>query len=165
MSNPTLVVIESPYAGEVERNLAYARAAMRDSILRGEAPIASHLLYTQRGILDDNDPIERATGIEAGLVWSRHAEKAVFYIDLGWSGGMTAARSRHLDEGREIEERSLPEWDALRATLEHQAHSLELFRAAWRETEGKDFSHRLARNSLRAAAPELAQIMAEESEL
>ena len=40
-----LVLLESPYAGYVERNLAYARACMRDCLLRGEAPFASHLLY------------------------------------------------------------------------------------------------------------------------
>ena len=48
-----LVILESPFAGDVKRNTAYARAALRDSLLRGEAPIASHLLYTQDGVLDD----------------------------------------------------------------------------------------------------------------
>ena len=43
------VIFESPYAGNVEENVAYARAAVRDSLLRGELPIASHLLYTQPG--------------------------------------------------------------------------------------------------------------------
>ena len=43
------MILESPYAGRVEENVAYARAAVRDSLLRGEAPIASHLLYTSRG--------------------------------------------------------------------------------------------------------------------
>lgn len=32
------VVLESPYAGDVEKNVAYARLALRDSIQRGEAP-------------------------------------------------------------------------------------------------------------------------------
>lgn len=45
-----IVVLESPYAGDIERNTNYARDCMRDSILRGEAPIASHLIYTQAGI-------------------------------------------------------------------------------------------------------------------
>ena len=40
--------------GHVEENVAYARAAVRDSLLRGESPIASHLLYTQPGILKDS---------------------------------------------------------------------------------------------------------------
>lgn len=82
------VILESPYAGDVERNVAYARRAVRDSLLRGEAPIASHLLYTQPGILDDTVPTERALGIAAGLSWRHVAEATVVYIDHGISGGM-----------------------------------------------------------------------------
>ena len=48
-----LVIIESPYAGDIEKNVAYARDCVRDSLMRGEAPYASHLLYTQPNILDD----------------------------------------------------------------------------------------------------------------
>lgn len=61
------VILESPYVGKTpaERagNIAYARAAMRDCLLRGESPFASHLLYTQPGVLDDDDAEERAIGI------------------------------------------------------------------------------------------------------
>lgn len=69
-----LVVIESPYAGDVTRNLRYARFCVKDCIRRGEAPIASHLLFTQPGILDDNVPEERVTGMNAGFAWARHAD-------------------------------------------------------------------------------------------
>lgn len=86
-----LVIIESPYAGNVGRNVAYARRAMRHSVLRGECPIASHLLYTQPGVLDDAVPEERRMGIDAGLAWRKVADYAVFYTDLGWSRGMLAA--------------------------------------------------------------------------
>lgn len=99
-----LVIIESPYAGEIEANVAYARVCMRDSLNRGEAPIASHLLYTQPGILRDEFPEERALGIEAGLAWRRVAECAVFYVDRDWSGGMIAARRLYMDEGFPFEE-------------------------------------------------------------
>ena len=85
-----LVVIESPYAGDVEKNLRYARVCMADSILRGEAPIASHLLYTQ--ILDDKSPHQRKFGIAVGLEWLRVADKHVFYTDHGWSKGMLEAK-------------------------------------------------------------------------
>jgi hypothetical protein len=51
--NMKKVIIESPFAGDVKKNIEYARKCMRDSLLRGEAPLASHLLYTQDGILDD----------------------------------------------------------------------------------------------------------------
>lgn len=61
------VIIESPFAGEVEENIKCARQCLRDSILRGEVPFASHLLYTQEGVLDDDDPYERELGINLGL--------------------------------------------------------------------------------------------------
>ncbi len=82
------VVLESPYAGNLSINLAYARAAVRDSLLRGEAPIASHLLYTQPNILNDNHRDERRLGIDAGHRWIKVADYLVVYIDLGISAGM-----------------------------------------------------------------------------
>ncbi len=86
-----LVILESPYAGNIQKNIEYGRLCVRDSLLRGEAPIASHLLYTQDGVLDDLIPNERKLGIEAGLSWKKVAEKHVFYIDLGMSSGMKYA--------------------------------------------------------------------------
>ena len=83
-----LVIIESPYAGNIEENVRYARACMRDCLMRGEAPLASHLLYTQEGVLDDKDPIERSLGIAAGFDWNAKAELVVVYQDLGVSKGM-----------------------------------------------------------------------------
>ena len=94
-----LVIIESPFAGDVARNVAYARRAVADSLERGEAPIASHLLYTQPGILDDMRTEERKKGIAAGLAWSRVADGAVFYVDHGWSPGMEYARAIYDKDG------------------------------------------------------------------
>lgn len=85
-----LVIIESPYAGDIEANEEYARKALLDSLKRGEAPIASHLLYTQ--VLDDNVPEQRELGIDAGLAWRIKCDYAVFYIDRGWSSGMGEAK-------------------------------------------------------------------------
>lgn len=82
------VILESPYAGDVERNINYARLCVKDSLNRGEAPIASHLLYTQEGILDDTIEHERMQGINAGLKWKEVADLQVFYIDYGISKGM-----------------------------------------------------------------------------
>ena len=87
------VILESPYAGEVERNLRYARQCVKHSLSLGESPIASHLLYTQEGILNDDIPEERMLGIDAGLAWKNVAEKHVFYVDYGWSKGMHYAYS------------------------------------------------------------------------
>jgi hypothetical protein len=85
------VILESPYAGDVDRNVEYARACMRDCLMRGESPIASHLLYTQPGILRDEVARERELGIDAGLAWRKVADLFVFYIDHGWSPGMSDA--------------------------------------------------------------------------
>lgn len=102
------VIVESPYAGDIETNVAYARAALRDCLSRGEAPIASHLLYTQPGVLDDDNPEERVWGIQAGFAWSNAAEATVVYDDLGISRGMQYGIERAEREGRPVEYRKLP---------------------------------------------------------
>jgi hypothetical protein len=102
-----LVIIESPYAGDVARNLEYLRAAMRDCLARGEAPYASHALYTQPGVLDDTVPAERTLGIEAGLAWGSLAEATVVYEDLGVSPGMALGIERAALQGRPVEWRRL----------------------------------------------------------
>ena len=101
------VILESPYAGDVERNVKYARMAVRDSLSRGEAPIASHLLYTQEGILKDEIPEERQWGIDAGLAWKEVAVKHVFYIDYGYSRGMEYAKQYATKNHIPIEERRI----------------------------------------------------------
>lgn len=110
------VIIESPFAAKTpearERNIAYARAAVRDSLLRGEAPIASHLLYTQPGILDDDVPEEREHGIAAGLAWLQAADATAVYHDRGISAGMRFGIEAADSAGRPVEYRRLPhaEW-------------------------------------------------------
>jgi hypothetical protein len=110
------VIIESPFAGcgpwllnLIRRwlNVRYARQCVRDAVLRGESPIASHLLFTQRGILDDKDPAERQMGIEADLAWGRGADATVAYTDRGISKGMKAGIKRAEAEGRLVEQRTL----------------------------------------------------------
>lgn len=102
------VIVESPYAGDVAGNEAYARACMADCLKRGEAPFASHLLYTQPGVLDDTVPTERQLGIDAGLVWGKLAAKTVVYTDRGISRGMQYGIKNAETAGRPIEYRNLP---------------------------------------------------------
>lgn len=99
------VILESPYAGEIDANVAYARACVRDCLNRGEAPMASHLFYTQ--VLDDTIPAERQLGICAGLAWGMAAEATVVYVDRGISKGMGYGITRAESEGRPVEYRSL----------------------------------------------------------
>ena len=102
-----LVLLESPFAGDTALNILYARACVRDSLLRGEAPLASHLLYTQRGILRDDVPGERRLGIEAGLAWLAGAYASVVYNDLGITEGMQRGIEAAKAAGVPIEYRSL----------------------------------------------------------
>ena len=81
-----LVVIESPYKGKVKQNVAYAQKCMSDSLLRGECPFASHLLYTQ--VLGDTVPELRSMGMSRAFEWYRHADLMAVYIDKGISDGM-----------------------------------------------------------------------------
>lgn len=93
-----LVVIESPFAAanldEQRNNIDYARKCMRHSLMRGEAPFASHLIYPQANILNDNIASERQLGIEAGYSWGSFADLHAFYTDRGWSPGMIQALRR-----------------------------------------------------------------------
>jgi hypothetical protein len=118
-----LVLIESPfapvqgpeavglnkdeYAAAIAENIAYAKAAVRDCLSKGEAPYASHIFFTQEGLLDDRDPEQRKLGIEAGLLWGAAAQKTVVYIDRGMSNGMRQGIARAKAEGRAVIYRSL----------------------------------------------------------
>lgn len=59
-----LIYIASPYAGDVQRNVEFAKAACRYAMTEGHTPVAVHLLYPQ--FLNDNDPEQRAAGLTMG---------------------------------------------------------------------------------------------------
>lgn len=108
------VVIESPFAGDtieqVDRHLEYAQAAMLDCLQRGEAPFASHLLYTQ--VLDDNEDEQRGLGMIAGFTWGACADLVVVYQDLGLSPGMVAGITLYESLKMPIEYRNLEGWSS-----------------------------------------------------
>jgi len=107
------VYLESPYAGDVARNLRYVRACMADCLRRGEAPYASHALYTQDGVLRDEVPEERALGMNAGEAFRAACDLTVVYTDLGTSRGMAWGIENAARIGHPVEMRSLGEgWDA-----------------------------------------------------
>lgn len=60
-----LVFISSPYAGDVEANTAFAKAACLFAVKQGVVPVAVHLMYPQ--ILDDRISAEREKGLRMGL--------------------------------------------------------------------------------------------------
>jgi hypothetical protein len=119
-----LVIVESPYAGDIERNVAYARACMADCLQRGEASYASHLLYTQPGVLRDEVPEERKAGIEAGFAFRRIADVSAFYVDLGWSNGMYLGREHCEKTGKEYEIRKLGGiWEGVAAAVQRRGET------------------------------------------
>jgi hypothetical protein len=110
ISRRPVVIVESPFAGDVEVNKRYAIKACADCFARGEAPFASHLLYPQ--ILDDHAKIaktDRETGITSGYAFWPIARLIAFYIDRGWSPGMQRAKERAVNLGYRWEERTIKE--------------------------------------------------------
>jgi hypothetical protein len=129
------VIVETPFAGDVPRNLRYLRACMRDCLKRDEAPFASHAIYTQPGVLDDGDTDERNDGIHAGFQWRGVADATIVYTDLGTSGGMKsgiAAATALIVKGAQhrVEYRVLGDgWE--RRAIETEA----TFKTVWPSTE------------------------------
>jgi hypothetical protein len=112
-----IVVLESPLAGRgipnaaaPEVHIAYGRACLADSLRRGEAPVASHLLYALPGVLDDAKEDERKLGMTAGWAFYNVAAKCVVYEDMGVSNGMIAGIARAKAAGVPVEIRKLEGW-------------------------------------------------------
>jgi hypothetical protein len=105
------VVLESPYSAksewELRRNVEYLRLCLRDSLMRGEAPFASHGIYTLPGVLDDDIPSERLRGILAGFEWRSSAEATVVYQDFGVTPGMQYGIDHAHELSHVVERRNL----------------------------------------------------------
>lgn len=59
-----LIFVASPYAGDIEKNIDFAKKACRHVLNEGNAFFCSHLLYPQ--ILDEDKEDERKLGINMG---------------------------------------------------------------------------------------------------
>jgi hypothetical protein len=94
-----VVYICSPYAGNIEMNVANARRYSRFAVQQGYIPIAPHLLFTQ--FLDDKDTTERNLGMFFGnVIMSKCAEVWVFGSTI--STGMSAEIERANRKGYTI---------------------------------------------------------------
>lgn len=100
-----VVIVESPFAGDMEANRLYAIRACVDCMKRGEVPYASHLFFPQ--FLDELTPAERELGLTAGYALWKAATKVVLYCDRGVSGGMMRARERAQKQNIPLETRNL----------------------------------------------------------
>lgn len=67
------VVIESPYAGNIVDNEAFALSMCAMAAKQGYAPFASHLFYPQ--FLRESLPADRAVGLQCGMAWLEAADE------------------------------------------------------------------------------------------
>lgn len=113
----TIVMIESPYSGDIDRNVRYLLLCMTDAgLLHNELPYASHCYMTQHPrcknfYVSDYDKKwdvwTRETAIESSQRMRHRCDKTVFYTDRGWSRGMQAAKAYCQSHGLPFEERRL----------------------------------------------------------
>ena len=86
-----IVYICSPYAGDIDRNIAAARKYSRFAVETGYIPIAPHLLFPQ--FMNDGDPTERELALFFGnALMSKCSEVWVFGDTI--SNGMAAEIKR-----------------------------------------------------------------------
>lgn len=86
-----IVYICSPFSGDIEKNVAAARAYSRFAVEQGYIPIAPHLLFPQ--FLNDSDQKERELGLFFGnAIMSKCSEVWVFGSHI--SSGMEAEIKR-----------------------------------------------------------------------
>jgi hypothetical protein len=100
-----LVIVESPYAGDVAKHATYLQRCILDCLARGESPYASHQMLTTA--LDDANAIQRAQGMLAGFAWRRVATVTAVYCDYGISHGMTLGIQHAISIGHPIEHRTI----------------------------------------------------------
>lgn len=98
------VLIVSPFRG-CPKNTAYAQAALLDSLDRGEAPFASHLLYPQ--VLDEHNREDREKGLQAEHAWLPCSDLVAVYKDRATTPGMIRAIAAARRLNIPIEERRI----------------------------------------------------------
>lgn len=99
------VMIETPFHVHPDKMTRYAQMCMDDSLAKGEAPFAMHLLYPQ--VLHEALWDERMLGIECGLSWMLAAELVAVYTDYGFSVGVREAIDFANEHNIPVEHRSL----------------------------------------------------------
>ena len=94
-----MVFVESPYSGDIDRNMRYLQLAKLDAKARNEFPVASHDNMTMHPrcatfFVPDNDnkweTWTREEAIETAQQLRHMCAMTVFYADIKWSSGMKA---------------------------------------------------------------------------
>lgn len=101
------VILESPFRGDSKTNTEYVKLAIKDSVERGESPIAFHLLYSD--VYDINNPQHNIIVKKLKEAWEAISKKTVVYTDEGVSDGMLDGIASSAARGKEIEFRKIYE--------------------------------------------------------
>lgn len=101
-SQTQCVFVESPYSGDVDRNLRYLMLCNIDAFARNEMATSSHSFMTthpaaQQYFVSDYAPewdiYTRDQAIHQAHVLRKRCDLTVFYVDLGWSSGMKVGKA------------------------------------------------------------------------
>lgn len=85
-TRPRVAYICSPYSGDTDRNIAYARELVKYALSCGWSPICPHLYLPQ--ILDDDKPEEREQALRVGLELLNSCDALIVGTRYGISKGM-----------------------------------------------------------------------------
>lgn len=99
-----IVYICSPYRGDKDRNIVYARELLRHALARGFSPICPHLYLPQ--ILDDDKPEEREQALRVGRELLKYCDVVMVGARYGISEGMQAEIDLAINLGIKVKEYS-----------------------------------------------------------
>jgi len=143
-----LVFIETPYSGDIDRNVRYLMLCGFDAAARHELGVSTHGSMTQHPtcksyFVPDGDAkwdvMTREGAIQLGQALRMAAKKTVFYEDLGWSRGMKAGMELCVKQGLSFEVRKLDIKNVL--SFKAQMISQEFIEDL---LAGNDYSHHLS---------------------
>lgn len=132
-----LCYVCSPYRGDVARNVKYAQELTGRAVRRGLVPITPHLYITQA--LDDNDPAERALGMEAGL----HLLEPCKYIMIGGRYGLSEGMRHEIERAHRLGKTFLYEL-GMNLTGEEVGFMSEMGKHLGGEEQKQEFIHLLS---------------------
>lgn len=81
-----IAYICSPYRGDIQRNVEYAKELTEEAIKRGYAPIVPHIYLPL--VLDDSNQASRALGLELALTLLRKCDVILVGKRYGTTPGM-----------------------------------------------------------------------------
>lgn len=90
------IIIESPMVGCYPLSCAYHRECMRQVLREGGTPYSSSQQFS--GVMESKEASVRALAVQATfamrgiLMAANHDTRVEFWVDLGWSAAMNAAR-------------------------------------------------------------------------